>query len=113
MIRGIGTAGLFVAVAIGLAPVAAADGTIADMVENTGAAESPFWSYLYDNGFGYLDSQMVYRDGKIVCANSEAGVPPGQIIQLLKLRGYSMNEAQAVVLAASDTSSVHSFCQNT
>ncbi len=56
---------------------------------------------------------MVYRDGQVVCANSEAGVPPGQIIQLLKLRGYSMNEAQAVVLAASDTTSVHSFCQNT
>ena len=113
MIRSIGAAVIFGGIAIGLAPAAAADGTIADMVENTGAAESPFWSYLYDNGFGYLDSQMVYRDAKIVCVNSEAGVPPGQIIQLLKLRGYSVNEAQAVVLAASDTTSVHSFCQNT
>lgn len=49
MIRGIGAAGLFVAVAIGRAPMAAADGTIADMVENTGAAESPFRSYLKAN----------------------------------------------------------------
>lgn len=83
------------------------------MVENTGAAESPFRSYLYDNGFGYLDSQMVYRDGKTVCANAASSVPPGQIIQILKMRGYSVNEAQAIVLAASDTSLVHSFCLNT
>lgn len=40
MIRGIGTAGLFVAIAIGLAPMAAADGTIADMVEPWGAGRT-------------------------------------------------------------------------
>lgn len=95
------------------APSAAADGTITDTVENTGAGESPFWSYLYNNGFGYLETQRVYRDGKIVCANRETGVPPDQIVQLLKMRGYTINEAQAIVLAAQDTRSIHSFCQNT
>jgi hypothetical protein len=99
--------------AMSSAPLAAADdGTISDMVENTGAREMPFWAYLYDNGFGYLSSDGVYRDGRIVCANRAEGVPDSQIVGLLETRGYSLNEAQAIVIATNYESNVHPFCTN-
>jgi hypothetical protein len=56
------------------APVAAADGTISDVVQNTGAREMPFWAYLYDNGFGYMQTSVASGQGEIVCANRAAGV---------------------------------------
>ena len=92
------------------APMAGAD-TINEMVENTGALEMPFWSYLYENGFGYLDAQRVSNDGKIACANRKAGVPPDQITPLLALRGYTAEEARGIVLAEqSGQDSIHSVC---
>lgn len=92
------------------APVAGAD-TINELVENTGALEMPFWSYLYNNGFGYLDAQRVSNDGKIVCVNRKADVPPNQITQLLTSRGYTEEEARSIVLAEqSGQDSVHSVC---
>ncbi len=92
------------------APTAAADGTISEMVENSGAREMPFWAYLYDNGFGYLDSQGVYRDSQIVCANHAAGVPDSQIVGLLEIRGYTLNEAQGIVIATNYDSNAHPIC---
>ena len=80
------------------APVAGAD-TINEMVENTGALEMQFWSYLYENGFGYLDAQRVSNDGKIACANRKASVPPDQIAPSLASRGYTEKEARGIVLA--------------
>lgn len=35
----------------------------------------PFWAYLYDNGFGYMDTTSAHHEGEIVCANRQAGVP--------------------------------------
>ncbi len=94
------------------APNAAADGTIADMVENTGAREMPFWAYLYDNGFGYMQTSTASSEGKIVCANRAAGVPNNQIVGLLQDRGLGLNEAQAIVIATDYESNAHPFCSN-
>ncbi|RWA16573.1 hypothetical protein MBRU_07560 [Mycolicibacterium brumae DSM 44177] len=81
------------------------------MVNNSGARESPFWSYMADNGFGYLDAQRVSNDSKIVCANRQAGVTPAQITGLLESRGYTNTEAQGIVAAEQASStSVHSVC---
>jgi hypothetical protein len=105
-------AGCVMVATLGLvtAPVAGAD-TINEMVENTGALEMPFWSYLYESGFGYLDAQRVNNDGKIACANRTAGVPPDQIAPLLASRGYTEKEAWGIVLAEqSGQDSVHSVC---
>ena len=92
------------------APRASADGTITDMVDNTGAREMPFWAYLYDNGFGYLQTTTASREGKVVCANRQAGVPNSQIVGLLQTRGLSLNEAQAIVIATDYESNAHPFC---
>ncbi len=94
------------------APTAGADGTIADMVENTGAREMPFWAYLYDNGYGYLNSQQVYQDSKSVCVSRSIGTAESSIVQMLKARGYSTNEAQAIVIATGYSNSVHTICAN-
>jgi hypothetical protein len=103
-------AGCLIAVALGLAtaPPAGAD-TIDEMVHNSGALESPFWSYLYKNGFGYLDAQRVNNDGQIACANRKAGVPPYQVIPLLQARGYTAPEAQGIVLAEERASESQGF----
>lgn len=101
-----------IAATLGLvtAPMAVAD-TINEMVENTGALEMPFWSYLYENGFGYLDAQRVSDDGQIACVNRKAGVSPHQIASLLASRGYTEDEARAIVSAEqSGQNSVHSVC---
>lgn len=92
------------------APIAAADGTVADLVENTGAAEKPFWAYLYDNGFGYLHSARVNTDGNLVCANREAGVPDSRIVELLERRGFAPNEAQAIVNATKNVNIADPMC---
>ena len=92
------------------APAEPAKGSIADLVENTEAEEMPFWAYLYDNGFGYLDRERVSNDSKIVCANRKAGLPENQIVELLKIRGYSASEAQAIVAAASIETIAHPIC---
>ena len=92
------------------APVAAADGTISDMVQNTGAREMPFWAYLYDNGFGYMQTSVASGQGEIVCANRAAGVPNSQIVGLLQDRGLKLNEAQAIVIATDYESNAHPFC---
>ena len=90
--------------------MASAD-TINEMVQNTGALESPFWRQLYENGYGYLDAQRVNNDSKIVCVNRQAGVPPYQITPLLQSRGYTETEAWELVLAEMTASdSVHSVC---
>jgi hypothetical protein len=105
-------AGCVMVATLGLvtAPLAGAE-TINDMVQNTGALEMPFWAYLYENGYGYLDAQRVSYDGNIACANRKAGVPPYQITPLLESRGYTADEALAIVLAESSGSeSVHTFC---
>lgn len=91
-------------------PIATADGTISDMVENTGAKEMPFWAYLYDNGFGYLNSQQVYQDSKSVCASRSTGTAEGKIVQMLQARGYKLNEAQAIVVATGYSNSAHPIC---
>ncbi|MCH9667959.1 MAG: hypothetical protein K0U76_13690 [Actinomycetia bacterium] len=96
------TSGIVSALTVGAllsAPAAAADGTIADTIDNPGVAEKPFWAYLYDNGFGYLNSARVDTDGKLVCANRAAGVPDSRIIDLLERRGFAPNEARAIVTA--------------
>ena len=90
--------------------MASAD-TIDEMVKGTGALESPFWRSLYENGYGYLDAQRVSNDGKIACANRQAGVPPYQITPLLQSRGYSSEEAWAIVLAEDAArESAHAVC---
>lgn len=101
-----------VAALILCAPSAGADGTISDMVENTGAREMPFWAYLYDNGFGYMDTTSARHEGEIVCANRKAGVPNSQIVGLLQSRGLKLNEAQAIVIATDYQSNAHPFCTN-
>ena len=107
------TAGCVMAITLGLvtAPLAGAD-TIDQLVQNTGARESPFHAYLEDNGFGYLDAQRVYNDSQIICANKGAGVPPYQVIPLLQSRGYTADEAQAIVAAekAASESGAHPWC---
>jgi hypothetical protein len=53
------TAGCLIAVALGLQrPRLAGADTIDEMVHNSGALESPFWSYHYKSGFGLLDSRF-------------------------------------------------------
>jgi hypothetical protein len=99
---------MVITVGLGAAPLAGAD-TIDQMVHNSGALESPFWRYLYENGFGYLDAQRVNSDGQIACANRKAGVPPYQIIPLLKSRGYTAAEAQGIVLAEQAASESQAF----
>ncbi|MBX7435574.1 hypothetical protein JDV09_26300 [Mycobacterium sp. Y57] len=92
------------------APLASAD-TIDEMVKGTGALESPFWRSLYENGYGYLDAQRVSNDGKIACVNRQAGVPPYQITPLMQSRGYTSEEAWAIVLAEEAASeSAHAVC---
>ena len=92
------------------APLAAAD-SIDEMVQNTGALESPFWRHMYEDGLGYLDAQRVSNDSKIVCANRKAGVPAFQIAPLLESRGYSNQEARGLILAEVSASvSAHSIC---
>ncbi len=103
-------AALMTGLAVAVAPPAAA-GTIEEMVQNTGALESPFWKNLYESGYGYLDAQRVSSDSKIVCGNRSLGVPPYQIISLLQQRGYTQSEAQSVVLAEMAAStSAHAIC---
>ncbi|MFI5507413.1 DUF732 domain-containing protein [Mycobacterium sp. NPDC051804] len=98
------------AVSISLPQIASAD-TIDEMVENTGALESPFWSRLHENGFGYLNAQRVSNDGKIACVNRQAGVPPDQVALLLRSRDYTDAEAWEIVQAEmSSSTSVHSVC---
>lgn len=98
------------ALGLAAAPAAHAD-TITEMVKNTGALESPFWAYMYENGFGYLDAARVSNDGKIACVNRKAGVPGDQIAALLQIRDYTAKEATAIVAAdRSGSTSVHSFC---
>lgn len=99
-----------VIVAVLFAPTAEADGTISDTVENSGAHEMPFWAYLYDNGFGYMDTDTAYREGKIVCANRQAGVSDSQIVGLLEARGLNFNEAQTLFIATNYASNAHPFC---
>jgi hypothetical protein len=41
----------------------------------------------------------VNNDGKIVCVNRKAGVPPYQIAPLLESRGYTGHEAWGIVSA--------------
>jgi hypothetical protein len=89
-------------------PMAVAD-TIDEMVRNSGALESPFWSYLYNNGYGYLDAKRVNDDGQIACANRNAGVPPDQVIPLLQSRGYTAREARGIVLAEQAASKSQAF----
>ena len=92
------------------APPAVAD-SIDEMVQNTGALESPFWRHMYEDGLGYLDAQRVSNDSKIVCANRKAGVPAFQIAPLLASRGYSNQEARGLILAEVSASvSAHSVC---
>lgn len=98
------------ATALLTAPTASADGTISDMVETTGAKEMPFWAYLYDNGFGYLDSERVYQDSKSICASRDLGTAEGKIVEMLEGRGYGLNEAQAIVIATGYSSSAHPIC---
>lgn len=98
------------AVALLAAPTATADGTITDMVDNSGAHEMPFWAYLFDNGFGYMQTSTASQEGKIVCANRAAGVPSSQIVGLLEDRGLKLNEAQAIVIATDYESNAHPFC---
>ena len=95
--------------AMALANGMAGADTIDQMVHNSGALESPFWSYLYKNGFGYLDAQRVGYDGSIACANRKAGVPPYQVIPLLESRGYTAGEAQGIVLAEESASESQAF----
>ena len=80
--------------------VAAAD-TIDEVVQRMGGRtpESPFISYLWQNGFGYLEIERVWKDNNVVCVNRKSGVPPYQIISLLESRGYTAAEAQALVTA--------------
>lgn len=95
------------------APTAAAEtGTITEMVDTTFAEEMPFWAYLYDNGFGYLQTSTASNEGRIVCANRAAGVPNSQIVGLLQDRGLELNEAQAIVIATDYKSNAHPFCSN-
>lgn len=98
------------AAALLTAPIASADGNISDMVENSGAYEMPFWAYLYDNGFGYMQTSTASQEGRIVCANRAAGVPNSQIVGLLEDRGLKLNEAQAIVIATDYESKAHPFC---
>lgn len=105
--------GIVVALTVGAllsAPTAAADDTVADLVENTGAAEKPFWSYLYDHGFGYLPSARVKTDGNLVCVNREAGVPDSRIVELLERRGFAPNEAQAILDATENVNIADPTC---
>jgi hypothetical protein len=90
------------------AQLAGAD-TIDEMVHNSGALESPFWRYLYEHGYGYLDAQRANSDGMIACANRKAGVLPYQVIPLLKSRGYTGAEAQGIVLAEETASESQAF----
>ncbi|PRC43028.1 hypothetical protein C6A85_000000107460 [Mycobacterium sp. ITM-2017-0098] len=104
-------AAALVAIGGAAAPSAGAD-TITEMVENTFAEESPFWSYLYDNGYGYLDAKSVSNDGKIACVNRKAGVPPYQVTDLLVARGYTPVEAGGIITAeqAASESRAHPVC---
>lgn len=72
----------------------------------------PFWAYLYDNGFGYMQTDTAYGEGKVVCANRNAGVPNNQIVGLLRDRGLTLNEAQAIIIATDYKSDAHPFCQD-
>lgn len=112
MTAALAAAGLMSAVTFPAAPHALADGTISDMVENSGAREMPFWAYLYDNGLGYMDVNTALNEGKIVCANRQAGVPNSQIVGLLETRGLTLNEAQALVIATDYKSNAHPFCSD-
>jgi hypothetical protein len=103
-------AGCVIAATLGLGSAAPADAdTIDQMVQNSGALESPFWRYLYEHGYGYLDAKRVNDDGNIACANRKAGVPPSQVIPLLESRSYSKEEAQGIVLAEEAASKSQAF----
>ncbi|MDP7723959.1 hypothetical protein [Mycobacterium sp. TY814] len=95
-------------VGLAMAPLASAE-TIDEMVHNSGALESPFWSYLYKHGFGYLDAQRVNNDGQITCTNRKAGVTASQIASLLETRGYTAPEAQGIVSAEQAASQSQAF----
>jgi hypothetical protein len=78
--------------------------SIDDMVHTTAALESPFWGYLYGNGFGYLDADRAFADGTAACEDRKAGIPPPEVMASLRVRGYTAEEAKAIVLAELDAS---------
>jgi hypothetical protein len=90
-------AALLVAVAAVLtAPTAAADGTISEI---GGPLEQPFYGYLNRNGYGYLYAQKALTAAKVACAQDAAGDPLQELISGVQQRGFTPDEAQAIVFA--------------
>lgn len=90
----------------GLSLVLAATGvasaeTITELIEDPGtfAESNPFWSALYDSGYGYLDVDEISETKKVICANREVGISTDTILQLIQDRGYSQSEAQQIMIA--------------
>lgn len=75
--------------------------TITELIEDPGtfAESNPFWSALYDSGYGYLDVDQISATKKVICANREVGIPTNTILQLIQDRGYSHSEAQQIMIA--------------
>lgn len=82
-------------------PGVASSETIAELVENPGtfAESNPFWSALYESGYGYLDVDQISATKRVICANREVGIPTNAILQLVQDRGYSQAEAQQTMIA--------------
>lgn len=60
------------------APTVATAQTIAELIEDPGtfAESNPFWSALYDSGYGYLDVSQTSETKRFICANREVGTRP-------------------------------------
>ena len=84
-----------------VAPGVASADTIAELVEDPGtfAESNPFWSALYESGYGYLDVDQISATKRVICANREVGIPTSTILQLTQDRGYSHAEAQQIMIA--------------
>ncbi len=99
------TVGCVVLASLGLGAIPSAHAeTIDEMVHSTFALESPFWAYLYENGFGYLDADRTFTDGTTACENRKARIPQDEVTSSLQARGYTAEEARAIVLAELDAS---------
>lgn len=83
------------------APAVASAQTIAEMIEDPGtfAESSPFWSALYDSGYGYLDVSQTSETKRFICANREVGIRTDTILPSIQDRGYSLGEAQQIMIA--------------
>jgi hypothetical protein len=85
-----------VAAAVITAPIALADGTISEI---GGPLEQPFYGYLYRNGYGYLYAEKALTAAKVACAQDSAGDPLQALVTGVEQRGFTADEAQAIVFA--------------